>query len=112
MFIHGVSVFLQRAEEAGEDYDQLKKLDTQADELDRMERKRKKKNPDPGFSGEWVCVCRCVWVWVWVCVCVCVCVYHHCSSIDYAAAQYRQYQRLTKQMEPDLAAYEKQKMEL
>ena len=65
-----------------------------------------------------VCVCVCVRVrvrvrvCVCVCVCVCACVYHHCSSIDYAAAQYRQYQRLTKQMEPDLAAYEKQKMEL
>ena len=64
-----------------------------------MERKRKKKNPDPGFSGEscW----RDVSVWSLVVV-----------GLDYAQAQYRQYQRLTKQFEPDLSAYEKQKMEL
>lgn len=42
---------LQEAEKAGDDFDQLKMLDSQADELERMDRKRKKKNPDPGFAG-------------------------------------------------------------
>ncbi len=33
-------------------------------------------------------------------------------STDYAQAQHRQYERLTKQMEPDMVAYEKQKREM
>ena len=33
-------------------------------------------------------------------------------DIDYAQAQFRQYERLTRQLEPDLEAYEKQKHEL
>ncbi|XP_019854319.1 PREDICTED: pre-mRNA-splicing factor SYF2-like [Amphimedon queenslandica] len=73
--------FKKKAEEAGEDYKQLKLLDASADELDRLQRKRKKKNPDPGFS-------------------------------DYKDAQYRQYERLIKQVNPDLESYEKKKLEL
>ena len=45
-------VYLKRADDAGEDYEQLKLLDSCAQDLDRLERKRKKKNPDPGFSGD------------------------------------------------------------
>ena len=43
---------LQEAREAGEDYDQLKRMETSAAELERRDRKRRKKNPDMGFSGE------------------------------------------------------------
>jgi pre-mRNA-splicing factor SYF2 len=71
----------KRAEEAGEDYEQLKILDSSADELDRLQRKKKKKNPDPGFT-------------------------------NYHDAQFRQYERLTKQFKPDLESYEKKKLEL
>ena len=42
----------QEAEEAGEDYEQQKLLQTSAADLERLQRKRKKKNPDPGFAGE------------------------------------------------------------
>lgn len=34
------------------------------------------------------------------------------SIPDFAQAQQRQYERLTKQMEPDLEAYERQKQEM
>lgn len=43
---------LQEARETGEDFDQLKRLETSAAELERRDRKRRKKNPDMGFSGE------------------------------------------------------------
>ena len=37
---------------------------------------------------------------------------HSVVSADFAQLQHRQYERQTKQMEPDMAAYEKQKREL
>ena len=45
-------VCLQEAEDAGEDYERQKMLQTSASELERKQRKRKKKNPDTGFAGE------------------------------------------------------------
>ena len=38
-------------EEAGEDYERVKLLETSAAEIDRLERKKKRKNPDMGFAG-------------------------------------------------------------
>jgi pre-mRNA-splicing factor SYF2 len=69
-------------EEAGDDYERMKMLDTSASEAERLDKaRRKKKNPDEGFS-------------------------------DYTQASFRQYQRLSKQMKPDMDVYarEKQKM--
>ncbi len=43
---------------------------------------------------------------------VTVCHFVHHQSLDFAQAQHRQYERLTKQMEPDMEAYEKQKQEM
>ena len=45
-------VCLQEAEDAGEDYERQKMLQTSASDLERLQRKRKKKNPDTGFAGE------------------------------------------------------------
>ena len=80
-------------------------LKTSAAELERLERKRRK-NPDPGFSGEREGGGgekeRCYTV-------TCSYVIH---TSDYAQAQFRQYDRLTKQLKPDMEEYEKQKIEL
>ena len=78
-------------------------LKTSAAELERLERKRRK-NPDPGFSGERGRgeKERCYTV-------TCSYVIH---TSDYAQAQFRQYDRLTKQLKPDMEEYEKQKIEL
>ncbi|VDD94833.1 unnamed protein product [Enterobius vermicularis] len=66
----------KKAEEAGEDYERLKALETQADIADRKEYiKRKKKNPDKGFS-------------------------------DYEAMTLRQYERLSGNIKPDMKSYE------
>ena len=48
------------------------------------------------------------------CVMICVtCVYSvHSLAIDFAQAQHRQYERLTKQMEPDMVSYKKKKQEM
>ena len=37
---------------------------------------------------------------------------HTVPLTDYAQAQFRQYDRLTKQLKPDMEIYEKQKMEM
>lgn len=64
-----------KAEESGQNYDQIKILETQADEADRWDRiKASKKRQDPGF-------------------------------IDFEAATQRQYSRLVKQLKPDLDEY-------
>lgn len=68
-----------KAEEAGEDFDRLQALKTQADIADRKEFiKRKKKNPDKGFS-------------------------------DYEAMTLRQYERLSGNIKPDMKSYEQMK---
>lgn len=66
----------QEAEEAGLDYEREKLLDERADEVERMEAKRKRKK-NPDEGFS-----------------------------DFQQASYRQYQRLTKQMKPDMSAYE------
>jgi len=65
--------------ETGDDYERIKLLDVQADELERMGKlKARKKNPDQGFS-------------------------------NYEDATVRQHKRLTQNMKVDLAAYEEEK---
>lgn len=72
----------QRCKETGEDFERVKLLDQQADELERLNRKRAlKKNPDQGFSS-------------------------------YEEATIRQHNRLTTNMKVDLAAYEEEKEKL
>lgn len=68
-----------KCEEDGEDFDRVKLLHIQADELDRMDRlKSRKKNPDQGFS-------------------------------TYEAATVRQHNRLVQNMKVDLQAYQEEK---
>ncbi|XP_065056960.1 pre-mRNA-splicing factor syf2-like [Rhopilema esculentum] len=69
----------KEAEERGEDYDQTKLLQQSAHELEMLERKKKKRK-NPDQGFS-----------------------------DYAAAQLRQYQRLTRQHKPDLESYNKMK---
>ena len=109
-------MFVKSAEDAGEDYEQLKLLDSCAQDLDRLERKRKKKNPDPGFSGDLsIHLSNHQSI---LSIHSSILDYHqsilsiHSSILDYHQAQYRQYERLTKQLKPDLEAYDKQKEEL
>lgn len=65
----------QKAEESGKNYELIKSLDTQADEVERWDRiKASKKRGDPGF-------------------------------IDFEAATKRQYGRLVKQLKPDQEEY-------
>ena len=54
---------LQRAEEAGEDYERVKLLEMSASDMERLERKKKRKNPDTGFAGELSVACG-------VCTCI------------------------------------------
>jgi len=69
----------KKAEAEGEDYDQVKLLDIQADIADKMDgSKRRKKNPDQGFAG-------------------------------YEAMSLRQHSRLTKQLKGDREEYETMK---
>jgi len=69
----------KKCEEDGEDFDRVKLLHIQADELERMDRlKARKKNPDQGFS-------------------------------TYEAATVRQHNRLVTNMKVDLAAYQEEK---
>lgn len=69
----------KKADEAGEDYERLQALETQADIADRKEfMKRRKQNPDKGFS-------------------------------DYEAMTLRQYQRLSSSIKPDMKSYEEMK---
>lgn len=72
----------KEAEDNGEDYDRLKLLEASADDLERLERKRSRKQ-NPDTG-----------------------------FADFQQAQYRQYQRLTKQLKPSMEEYEKQKSEL
>lgn len=66
----------QKAEEAGQNYELIKSLNFQADELERWDRAKANKNKqDPGF-------------------------------IDFEYETKRQYNRLTKQLKPDLEKYE------
>jgi len=72
----------EKCQEAGEDYNRMKLLDEQADELERMNRlKARKKNPDQGFSS-------------------------------YEAAAVRQHKRLVQNMKTDLVGYEEEKEKL
>jgi len=69
----------KKCEVDGEDFDRVKLLHIQADELERMDRlKARKKNPDQGFS-------------------------------TYEAATVRQHNRLVTNMKVDLAAYQEEK---
>merc|ERR1712083_489575 len=67
---------------AGEDYDRVKVMETQADDAERWQKaKEKKQNKDTGFA-------------------------------DYEQASHRQYQRLTKQMKPSPDEYAKEKKKM
>lgn len=84
-------------------------LETSASELDRRDRKRKKKNPDTGFAGQIQNLKNpslendaALWRSF-----ILIAFY-----IGFAEAQVRQYERLTRQMEPDLESYERQKQEM
>ena len=72
----------KEAEDNGEDYDRLRLLEASADDLERLERKRSRKQ-NPDTG-----------------------------FADFQQAQYRQYQRLTRQLKPSMEEYEKQKSEL
>jgi pre-mRNA-splicing factor SYF2 len=68
-----------KCETEGEDFERIKLLNVQADELERVDRlKYRKKNPDQGFS-------------------------------TYEAATVRQHNRLVQHMKVDLNAYEREK---
>lgn len=68
-----------QCKETGQDYDRVKLLSSQADELDRLNRLRsKKKNPDEGFS-------------------------------NYEEATIRQHKRLISNLKVDMVAYEAEK---
>ncbi|KAB0365612.1 hypothetical protein FD755_008079 [Muntiacus reevesi] len=72
----------------GEDYEKVKLLEISAEDAERWERKKRRKNPDLGFSGS-------------ISFPILV------LFLDYAAAQLRQYHRLTKQIKPDMETYER-----
>ncbi|XP_041316838.1 pre-mRNA-splicing factor SYF2 isoform X1 [Pyrgilauda ruficollis] len=82
----------------GEDYERVKLLQVSAEDAERWERKRKRKNPDLGFSAPIHAVSREPGA-----------APAALSPPDFAAAQLRQYQRLTRQIKPDLEQYEKLK---
>ena len=85
-------------------------METSALELERKERKKwKKKNPDQGFSGTSSYSCDVDVIKVYMLSYFFVFLY---PPLDFAQAQHRQYERLTKQMEPDMATYEKKKQEM
>jgi len=68
-----------KCSETGGDYDRVKLLDVQADDLEKLHRLRgKKKNPDVGFS-------------------------------NYEDATVRQHKRLVNNMKPDMVEYEREK---
>lgn len=68
-----------KCEEDGEDFNRVKLLNVQADELERIERlKGRKRNPDQGFS-------------------------------TYEAATVRQHKRLVSNMKVDMEAYQQEK---
>lgn len=72
----------KEAEDNGENYDRVKLLEASADDLEKFERKRSRKQ-NPDTG-----------------------------FADFQQAQYRQYQRLTRQLKPSMEEYEKQKREL
>lgn len=72
----------KEAEDNGEDYDRLKLLEASAEDLEKFERKRSRKQ-NPDTG-----------------------------FADFQQAQYRQYQRLTRQLKPSMEEYEKQKSDL
>ncbi|XP_012554971.1 pre-mRNA-splicing factor SYF2 [Hydra vulgaris] len=72
----------QSALENGENYDEIKLLEETADDIDRFERKKRKKNNQDP------------------------------GFIDYATSQLRQYDRLTKQMKPNLETYQQTKKKM
>lgn len=72
----------KEAEERGEDYERLKMLEQSADDLEKAERRRKRKQ-NPDTGFS-----------------------------GFPEATFRQYQRLTRQMNPNMEQYEKQKEEL
>ena len=72
----------KEAEDQGEDYDRLKMLEQSAEDLEKAERRRKRKQ-NPDTGFS-----------------------------GFAQATFRQYQRLTRQMNPDVESYEKQKQDL
>ena len=74
-------------------------LRTSASELEKLQRK-KRKNPDPGFTGE-ILTLGIVRIGELL-----------LNLIDYAQAQLRKYERLTKQIQPDMEAYQEQKLEM
>ena len=107
-------VCLQEAEDAGEDYERQKMLQTSASELERKQRKRKKKNPDTGFAGELhsLSLSPSTQPSLLPLSPPSYPLSHTLALTDYAQAQFRQYDRLTKQLKPDMEIYEKQKMEM
>jgi len=71
-----------KCKDAGEDYDRMKLLDEQADDLERLNRNRaRKRNPDEGFS-------------------------------NYEDSTIRQHKRLVQNMKVDQAGYEEEKEKL
>jgi pre-mRNA-splicing factor SYF2 len=92
-------------EEKGLEYERVRALEWTAEECDAWERKRLKKHNPGSISKTILKIFE-------VLIIICLKYNKDTGFADFEQSSYRQYERLTKNLAPDMENYEKQKKQL